>query len=142
MAVYFLDVNIPMYAAGTEHELREPCRWIMEAVVEGGISVVIDTEVIQEILYRFGALRRRATGATMAENLMAIVPVVHPVRPEDARSAIDLYRRYSDQEVPARDCLHAAVMLNRGIEAIISVDEDYDAMAEVKRIDPRALYPS
>ena len=53
----FLDVNIPMYAAGQTHPYREPCAWLMTQVARGRIAAAIDTEIIQEVLYRYGALR-------------------------------------------------------------------------------------
>lgn len=140
MLSVFLDVNVPMYAAGSDHALKEPCKWIMEAIVEGRINAVIDTEIIQEILYRYGAIRRRELGARLAEDVLAIVPTVYSVTPEDARESIELFKRHNTSDISPRGCLHAAVMLNRGIESIISVDEDFNAMEGVKRIDPLALY--
>lgn len=52
----FIDVNIPMYAAGTAHPYRESCAKIMAAVATGEIEGLIDTEIIQEILHRYGAM--------------------------------------------------------------------------------------
>lgn len=57
MAKLFLDVNIPTYVAGKEHRYKEACVWIMTQVAEGRIAVVTDTEAIQEILYRYGAIQ-------------------------------------------------------------------------------------
>ena len=56
--ILFLDVNIPMYAAGQPHEYKIPCTWIMEEIVEGHLNVVADAEIIQEVLYRFGAIQK------------------------------------------------------------------------------------
>ncbi len=58
----FLDVNIPMYAGGKDHRYKESCAWIMTRVAEGKLAVATDTEAIQEILYRYGAIKCWETG--------------------------------------------------------------------------------
>ena len=141
MTRIFLDVNIPMYAAGTEHELKAPCQWVMEEIVEGGLHAVVDVEIIQEILYRYGAIKRSDTGIRLARRLMAIAPTILPVTPNDAGRAIDLCELYGKAGVSARDCIHAAVMLNNGIEEVISTDDHFDVIEEVRRIDPREIAP-
>jgi len=52
MKPVFIDTNIPMYAAGTPHPLRDPCQAIIRAVAEGKLEAVTDAEVLQEIRYR------------------------------------------------------------------------------------------
>ena len=100
-----------MYAAGREHPLKDPCAWALGAIVEGRFSAAIDAEILQEILYRYGALDRRELGIRLARDTMAIIPTIYAVNAEDASRGIDLFEQYSDQRLPARDCLHAAVML-------------------------------
>lgn len=140
MAPIFMDVNIPMYAAGAQHELKAPCAWILEEVVEGRLNVATDAEVVQEVLYRYGALRRWDLGVRIADNLFAILPVIYPFRPEDARTAVELFQRYGPEGVPARDCAHAAVMLNRSIAEILSTDGHFDLIEALTRIDPLSFY--
>lgn len=36
----------------------------------------------------------------------------------------------------------AAVMINSGIDKIISTDDDFDVIEEIRRTDPRDLAPS
>lgn len=48
-----VDTNVPMYAGGVDHPLREPSRRVVLAIVGGTIDVVTDSEVPQEILYRY-----------------------------------------------------------------------------------------
>lgn len=142
MTQVFLDVNVPMYAAGKEHEFKVSCQWVMEEIVEGGLNAVVDTEIIQEILYRYGAIRRRDIGVRLARRVMTIVPTILSITPEDAEKTIELFEVYSDKDISARDCIHAAVMINRGIEEIISTDEDFDVIKEIHRTDPRNIAPS
>ena len=141
MSKVFLDANVPMYAAGKDHALREPCQWIMVEISEGRLSAVIDAEIVQEILYRYGAIKKRQTGARLAKNVMSIVPEIISVTSADMETTIELYELYNSDQIPARGCLHAAVMINNGIEEIISVDGEFDLIKEVKRTDPREIAP-
>lgn len=135
-----LDVNVPMYAAGRPHPYREPCAWVMAEVAEARLAVAIDTETIQEILYRYGELQQWETGEMLATSLLDLVPTVYPVSQEDARLAVDLFRRYAPQGIKARDLIHAAVMANQGLTRIISTDRHFDQIAGIVRLDPQALF--
>ena len=68
-----LDTAVPMYAAGTPHPYRDPCQWVMTEIANGRMQVVIDAEVIQEILHRYGALGRFGDAVRMATDLMTLV---------------------------------------------------------------------
>ena len=138
----FLDVNIPMVAAGQAHELKASCVWIMEEIVEGRLNVVADAEIIQEVLYRFGAIQEWDLGARMATDLLAIVPVIYPVTADEARVAISLFHEYGPRGVTARDCLHAAVMKNHGFSEVLSTDKHFEMIEGLTRIDPQVLYSS
>lgn len=135
----FLDVNIPMYAGGKDHRYKESCAWIMTQVAERMIAVATDAEAIQEILYRYGAIHRWKTGVTMANSLMRLVPEVYAVGLDDMRRAIDLFKAYAPKGVTARDVVHAAVMMNRGLKLILSTDSHFDRIKGITRVDPEEL---
>lgn len=135
-----LDVNVPMYAAGAEHPYREACRWVMAEIAGERLDVVIDVEIIQEILHRYGALGRHAEAVAIATDVMEIVPSVFAVTAADAQTAIGLFQQYAPRGLRARDVLHVAVMLNNGLTDIISADGHFDLVPGIRRIDPVALY--
>ncbi len=139
-ATYFLDVNVPMYAAGTSHPYKAVCVWAMQEITEGHLEVVIDTEIIQEILYRYGSLQQWNTATAMATNLLDLVPGVYPVDTDDIRKAIELFKKHAPQGIKARDVLHAAVMLNHGLTHIITTDEHFDRIDGLTRVDPQTLF--
>lgn len=136
----FLDVNIPMYAGGKDHRYKESCAWIMTRVAEGRLSVATDTEAIQEILYRYGAIERWETGVAMANALMQLVPEIYPIDLEDIRCAVGLFQTYGPKRITARDVLHAAVMMNRGLKEILSTDSHFDLIEGITRVDPEHLF--
>jgi predicted nucleic acid-binding protein len=145
-----LDVNVPMYAAGQAHPYREACVWVMTEITEGRLAAAIDTEIIQEILYRYGALQQWSVAVAMATSLLDVVPTVFPVQPTDARLAIAqptdarlaiaLFERYAVHGIRARDLLHAAVMRNNDVTAVISTDAHFDRIEGIMRLDPHDLF--
>ena len=139
-ATKLLDVNVPMYAAGQEHPLKAACVWVMSQIAEGQLDVAIDTEMVQEVLYRYGALRRWDIAETMAVNLLELVPTVYPILEADIRTAVTLFSEFARQGVTARDLLHAAVMQNNSLTQVISTDSHFDLLPGITRLDPRDLY--
>lgn len=140
MGEFFLDVNVSMYAAGKAHDYKASCVWVMTEIAEGHLETVIDTEIIQEILYRYGAIRQKQLGVQLAGNLLSLIPHVYPVTLEDSQLTIQLFDRHFDQGLTARDAIHIAVMKNRDIKEIISTDAHFDVLKGIKRIDPKTLY--
>jgi len=135
-----LDINIPMYAAGRDHPYKEACAWVMTQVAERQLDVVIDTEVIQEILYRYGGLKLWETATTLATSLLDLVPVVYPVSLGDARLAVRLFQHYAPRGIQTRDLVHVAVMRNHGLTRIISTDQHFDQISGIVRVDPQTLW--
>ena len=135
-----LDVNIPMYAAGRPHRYRDSCVKAMADVAEGRLDAAIDTETIQEILYRYGGLRQWSIATSLASNLMDVVDTVYPVLPSDASLTIELFERYAPMGVTARDLVHVAVMRSQGLTEIISTDSHFDLVEGIRRLDPSVLY--
>ncbi len=134
--LFLLDVNVLMYAAGREHPYREACQSVLRSVARAEIMVAIDTEIVQEILHRYGALGRYQEAVALANDLLTLVPIVYPVTLRDVQRAVELFQQYAHQGVRSRDVIHAAVILNNGISGIISVDRHFDTIEGIRRIDP------
>lgn len=134
-----LDTAIPMYAAGAPHTYRDACQWVMTQIASGRLQVVIDAEVIQEILHRYGALGRYADAVNMARDLMTIVPQILPVTAADMQTAVTIFQQYAPQGMRARDAIHAAIMQNHGLTHIISSDAHFDLVVGLTRLDPLVL---
>jgi len=132
-----LDSNIPMYAAGEEHPYRTPCRRVLERIVAGELEAVTNVEVHQEILHRYISLGLAAKGREVSQDFGYLVPRVLPVSLEEIELARDLSARYPG--LPARDLVHLSVMLNHGIEVVVSADRHFDRCSEIRRLDPSAM---
>jgi predicted nucleic acid-binding protein len=137
---FFVDASIPIYAAGRPSEYKETCTRLLEKIEAVQLKAVIDTEVIQEILYRFHRLDMDGQGLELSENVLRLGMRVLPVTRRDIEDALPLFGKYSSSRVPPRDTLHTAVMLNNDLTEIITLDKHFgDIIKEVRRIEPSGL---
>ena len=133
----FIDTAVIMYAAGSEHPLRAPCRHLLERIADGAFEAVTSVEVVQEILHRFAALRRPELGATMARDALDLFAPVLPVTHAVMRRMPDLVGEHPT--LAARDLVHVATCLQEGIEEIVSPDRGFDSIPGIRRLDPAGL---
>lgn len=128
----FVDANVPMYAGGAASPQKADCLAFMRKVAEGKIAGTSSTEILQEILHRYLHLKRPELARQVFDGFRAVIPTMFAVEPEDldeARRLMDAYPR-----AKARDLVHLAVMVRRGIKVIVSYDEDFDDFNEVTRV--------
>lgn len=131
-----VDSNIIMYAAGAPHPNKAPSVALLERIAAGSVEAVVDAEVLQEIMHRYRALRRWDDGRRAYDLTRQLFPVVVPVTAgvlDRARALLD-----ADDQIMARDALHAAVVLNEGLTAIWSFDSDFDRIPGIVRREPVA----
>lgn len=128
----FIDSNIPMYVAGRDHPHRAPARRLLERVRAGEIDGCSSTEVLQEILYRYAALKRLDLARDVYNLFVAVCPVILPVTLADTDRARDLAGLVPGLGV--RDAVHAAVMINNGVADIATFDTGFDAVEGVRRL--------
>lgn len=128
----FIDSNIPMYVAGRDHPLRAPARRLLERVQAGDVEACSSTEVLQEILYRYAALKRLDLARDVYNLFAALCPVIFPVTLADTDRARDLI--IARAGVSVRDAVHAAVMINNGVQEIATFDTGFDAVEGVTRL--------
>lgn len=135
MTRYLVDTNVFLYARGSDHVYREPCRLVLEGLRRGKVQLVASTELVQEFVH---VLLRRGVDRSEAVNEAHEVRRqcrMHPFDSEVLTLALELVRRYS--QLGARDAVHAATAVASGIPQILSADHVFDAITEVDRVDPR-----
>lgn len=133
----FIDTNIFIYSIGRDHPLKPPSVATIQKIREGEILAIINTEIVQEILYRFQSIKKIPIGLLLAKEAMLISYRILPVTQRDLSLAIELLERHP--KIETRDAFHAATMINNGIGEIISTDTHFDFLSQIKRIDPRNL---
>ena len=134
----FIDANVPIYAAGRAHPLKEPCVQILLLAAEHPQAFMTDAEVLQELLHRYLSLRLWPLGREafhwFCELMEERIEAVHAVDVQYAAGLADAH-----QELGGRDLLHASVMQRLGLRRIISADTGFDRIPEIERLDPAQL---
>lgn len=137
----FLDVNVFMYAAGAPHPYKASCVRILSDLEAGDLAAAINTEILQELLYRYSHLKLADKGIQLCRDILRYPLTVLPVTQADIRLAIDLFDSHRAAGVQVRDAIHAATMQNNGIVRLISADQAFDHLAFITRLDPLAYMP-
>jgi uncharacterized protein len=136
LPVYFLDANIFMYAAGTAHVYKAPCTRILAEVETGRLRAAINTEIVQELLYRYSHIGLADKGLQLCRDLLEYPLEVFSVTEADIRRAIELYEALRAAGVKPRDAIHAATMHRHRVDRILSTDRHFDVLEAVIRYDP------
>lgn len=130
----FVDTAVLMYAAGTEHPLRDPCRDVLRRISDGELDAAISAEVVQEILHRFTRIGRPEAGTQLARAALDLFAPVLPITHATMRRVPDLLERHP--ALAARDLVHVATCLEEGITDVISPDRGLDIVPGIRRLDP------
>ena len=130
----FVDANIPMYAHGAGHPLRELCRAAIARLGRREVEACTSAEIHQELLHRYLSLRRPAEAVRVSRDFAIIVPLILPITRQDIETAWDLMARYPG--LHTRDYVHIAVMFNNDLTCILSTDTHFDLVSEIERIPP------
>lgn len=130
----FVDTNIFIYSVGRDHPYKSPSLRFLSSVAEGKEKIVISAEVLQEILYRFWAIRRMEDGFELFEQALSLCEMVLPIFQETTKKARELLGRLP--AIGPRDAFHVATMLENKISTIVSYDHHFDLVKDIKRIEP------
>jgi predicted nucleic acid-binding protein len=136
-AIYFVDTNIFLYSVGRDHPLKPASVTAIHRIRDGQITAVINTEIIQEVLYHFQSIKQLPVGVRLAKDAVSISAQIFPVGETDLSLAIELLESYP--KIQIRDAFHAATMIHNGIKEIISTDPHFDLIKQIERIDPTKL---
>ncbi len=137
VSIPFIDANIIMYTVGKEHKYKEPCSVLVKRIAEENIVVASDTEVLQEILYRYWLIREFKKARETYSDFKKLISLMFPVSIDDVDLAQELLEENGD--IKPRDAIHAAIMLNNGLTRIYSTDAHFDEIRGIERIDPTDL---
>ena len=137
-SVAFVDANIPIYAAGREHQYKEPCARIIRVIADNPTRFITDAEVLQELMHHYMRTNRWTIGREIFRRFETLLQGrIEPTYPEDVSQAA----RLTDQgnQSRSRDLVHASVMRRCGTSLCISADTDFDRIPGIRRLDPMRL---
>ena len=128
----FVDSNIPMYLVGKPHPHKADAQRLLEKLISDRERLITDAEVLQEILHRYVAIRRRDAIQPAFDALLGIADQVLPVDAAAASRAKDIVLGH--KQLSARDALHIAIMEQHGIERVLSFDAGFDGFPGITRL--------
>lgn len=134
MRQFVYDTAVFLYAVGTEHPYRAPCRRLLDLARDGRLVGVASVELVQEYIYV--RLRRQQDRDAVLRDARDVAAVCK-IKAFDARTlrgALSLLA--SNERLSARDAVHAATALESGIELIVSTDRAFEAVPGLTRVDP------
>jgi hypothetical protein len=130
--VIFVDSNVPMYLVGAAHPHKADSQRLLERLIAERRRLVTDAEVLQEILHRYVAIRRRDAIQPAFDVMLGVVDHVFPVD----RAVVDRAKAIvlGMDRLSARDAIHLAVIEQHGIKQVLSFDAGFDGLPGIERM--------
>jgi predicted nucleic acid-binding protein len=126
----FIDTNIPMYAAGSEHPNRQPSQKILEKISKQQIFGVTSTEVFQEILHRYQSINLMNSGIKIFEEFSSIVDEVLQINFKIMENAKIILS--GNPGILTRDAIHAATIEYYNIDYIATFDKHFENFKNIR----------
>ncbi|MDO8616095.1 MAG: type II toxin-antitoxin system VapC family toxin [Dehalococcoidia bacterium] len=129
-----IDANVFVYALGEQHEYREACQRLIADVRAGRLAATIDVELLQELLHIYHRIGRTRFAHDIVLDICGMFPEPLMVTRGTMLAAVSVLAVHPNLE--SRDAVHAAVVLENGLEGIISADRGFDRIESITRFDP------
>jgi hypothetical protein len=131
-----LDTTVLVYAKGSDHPLRDPCRELIAAIAAGRLEATTTVEAIQEFAHVRARRRGRADAAGLGRDYAALLAPLLPVTAEDLERGLALYE--SSERLGAFDAVLAAAAATAGADALVSADTAFAEAESVAHVVPDA----
>lgn len=131
-----LDTTVLVYAKGADHELRAPCRSLIEAVAAGRLDATTSAEAIQEFTHVRARRRHRRDAAALGRDYAELLAPLLTVTAAELSAGLSLF-----EEVPglgAFDAVLAAAALAVDTEVLVSADTAFASVPRLHCIRPDA----
>ncbi len=129
-----LDTTVLVYAVGTEHEHREPCRRLIEAIDGGALQATTTPEVIQEFAHVRARRRTRVDARRLAGDFADLLAPLVAVTDQTLRAGLELWGRH--RRLGAFDAVLAATAGEAGAAALVSSDRAFATVAGLRHVLP------
>lgn len=129
-----LDTTVLVYAVGSEHELRKPCRTLIEAIADGRVIGTTTIEVIQEFTHVRARRRDRSDATELARDFVELLSPLLIVEESDLREGLRIYAEH--RHLGCFDSILAAAAHAAGADAIVSADAAFAELTNVAHVFP------
>lgn len=132
--IHFIDTNILMYSVGESHPVKKTCLKILQDISEEKITAVTDTEVFQEIAYRYWCQKKWKIAVQVLKDYKLLFFEILPIEKEQLQIYYDLLSEFPF--LSPRDAIHVAVMKTHNIEQIVTTDQAFKKLKFLKVTGP------
>ncbi|MEM1548678.1 MAG: type II toxin-antitoxin system VapC family toxin [Thermoproteota archaeon] len=133
----YIDSNIFIYPIIYDTDsVREALRAknLLRKVALGEIEAYASPVIWDEVAWVVRKVLGVGSSLNQGRKLLSFPNLkILPVKRTTVLKAQDLMEKY---ELKPRDALHAAIALENKITTIVSYDEDFDKLKEIKRVEP------
>lgn len=129
-----LDTTVLVYAKGTEHPFRKPCRDLIEAISGGAIQATTSVEAIQEFVHVRARRRDREEAAGLGRDYAELLSPLLTVDRDSLREGLTLFERA--KSLGAFDAVLAAAAISIGTEALVSADSGFAEVPNLRHVSP------
>ncbi|HJS27271.1 MAG TPA: type II toxin-antitoxin system VapC family toxin [Actinomycetota bacterium] len=129
-----LDTTILVYAKGSDHPLREPCRTLLGTIEDGSVAATTTAEAIQEFAHVRARRRDRADASELAAAYVDLLAPLLLVEEAEVREGLRLFDVHP--ELGAFDAVLAAAVIASGAEALVSADRAFGVVQGLRHVDP------
>ncbi len=128
-----VDTTVLVYAVGTEHPLKEPCKSLISNRMD---SLTTTAGVIQEFVHVRSRRRPRSEAVALAAAYLNLFSPLLDVPEPAVRDALDLLEEH--QDLGAFDAVLAATARMAGCEALVTADRAFASVADLAVVFPDA----
>ena len=127
-----LDTTVLVYAMGTDHPLRKPCRDLIEAVADSRVEATTTVEVIQEFVHVRARRRDRKDAAAQGADYAELLSPLLIVSSQHLHRGLTLFE--SLDSLGAFDAVLAAAAADVG--PLVSADTAFADLPGVEHVIP------
>jgi predicted nucleic acid-binding protein len=132
--VILLDTTVLVYAKGQDHQLRDPCRALIEAIADRRVEATTTVEVIQEFVHVRARRRDRTDAASLGRDYAELLsPLLSPTI-DDLNVGLAMFE--SAETLGPFDAVLAASAARAGLAAVVSADTGFAHVPEITHIVP------
>jgi len=132
--VIVVDTTVLVYAVGSDHPYRDPCRTLVEAISQGDVRATTTIEVVQEFAHVRARRRGRDDAVQLASSFADLLAPLTHARETHLRAGFELWRRHS--EIGCFDAVLVAVARELGASTIVSADRAFGTVQGVEHTIP------
>jgi predicted nucleic acid-binding protein len=129
-----LDTTVLVYAKGSEHPLRGPCRELVAAIADGALEATTSVEAIQEFVHVRARRCGREDAAALGRDYAELLSPLLAVERERLQRGLALFERV--ESLGAFDAVLAAATIAAGATALVSADKGFAEVPTLRHTLP------